>query len=179
MREAGPVAIGAEAILDRVEAMAEAIAARHGTAVTLVALLSEGAPLATDLAARMPGATVAGIRVSPYGTTERAQAETVGRIPADRPAIVAAAVVDTGLRLRVALAELARLVPVTDACALLDRPARRLIHDLPLLARGFVVPDCLFAGYGLGGPSRSALADIHFDDAAGALRARRAQVATA
>jgi hypoxanthine phosphoribosyltransferase len=179
MREAGPVAIEATAVLERVDALARTIATRHGSAVTLVALLTEGAPFARDLAARLPGSTVAGIRVSAFGTTARARGERVGEIAPDRPAIVVAAVVDTGLRLRVALRELAFSVPLAEACTLLDRPARRLVGDLPLVARGFVVPDCLFAGYGLGGPSRSALPDIHYDDDASALTARRARVATA
>jgi hypoxanthine-guanine phosphoribosyltransferase len=179
MREAGPVAIEAAAVLDRVGAIAGMINRRHGSEVTLVALLTEGAPFARDLADRLPGSTVAGIRVSAFGTTSRARAERVGDIPTDRPAIIAAAVVDTGLRLRVALRELGFSVPAAEACTLLDRPARRLVGDLPLVARGFVVPDCLFAGYGLGGPTRSALPDIHYDDAASALTARRTQVAVA
>jgi hypoxanthine-guanine phosphoribosyltransferase len=176
MREAGPVAIEAAAILERVDAVARSIAARHGSDVTLVALLTEGAPFARDLGDRLPGSCLAGIRVSAFGTTARARAERVGDIPPDRPAIVVAAVVDTGLRLRIALRELAFSVPAAEACTLLDRPARRLVGDLPLIARGFVVPDCLFAGYGLGGPARSALADIHYEDAASAVTARRAQV---
>jgi hypoxanthine phosphoribosyltransferase len=59
-------------------------------------------------------------------------------------------VVDTGLSLGFLCRELDAGSPRSlAACCLLDRPHRRLLDDLPLRYVGFVVPDALFAGYGL------------------------------
>jgi hypoxanthine-guanine phosphoribosyltransferase len=64
--------------------------------------------------------------------------------------VVVEGIVDTGLTLRGALAELARHAPVAlEACVLLDRPHRRLVDGLPIRHAGFRAPDRLLVGYGL------------------------------
>jgi hypoxanthine phosphoribosyltransferase len=82
-------------------------------------------------------------------------------------------IVDTGLRVRRALADLQRERPRSLAvCALLDRKERRLVHNLPLAYIGFTVPDTLLAGYGLGG-EHGGLRELRFADGAAATAARR------
>jgi hypoxanthine phosphoribosyltransferase len=72
-------------------------------------------------------------------------------------------VVDTGLTLNFLCRTLSLRDPASlSAVALLDRPYRRLVDDIPLRHVGFTVPDELFAGYGLGLDERwRALPDLH------------------
>jgi hypoxanthine phosphoribosyltransferase len=72
-------------------------------------------------------------------------------------------VVDTGLTLNFLCRTLTLRDPASlSAVALLDRPHRRLVEDIPLRYVGFTVPDELFAGYGLGLDERwRALPDLH------------------
>ncbi len=72
-------------------------------------------------------------------------------------------VVDTGLTLNFLCRTLGLRNPASlAAVALLDRPYRRLVDELPLRFIGFTVPDELFAGYGLGLDERwRALPDLH------------------
>jgi hypoxanthine phosphoribosyltransferase len=66
-----------------------------------------------------------------------------------RDVLVVEDVVDTGLTLNYLrkLFDLRR--PASLAIAtLLDRPYRRIVHDLPVRYVGFVVPDEYFVGYG-------------------------------
>ena len=58
-------------------------------------------------------------------------------------------VVDTGLTLNYLCKTLGLRSPASlAAVALLDRPYRRLVEDLPVRYVGFTVPDELFVGYG-------------------------------
>ena len=58
-------------------------------------------------------------------------------------------VVDTGMTLNFLVKTLALREPRSlAAVALLDRPYRRLVEDLPLRYVGFTVPDEFFVGYG-------------------------------
>jgi hypoxanthine phosphoribosyltransferase len=58
-------------------------------------------------------------------------------------------VVDTGLTLNYLCKTLSLRSPGSlAAVALLDRPYRRLVEDLPVRYVGFTVPDELFVGYG-------------------------------
>jgi len=97
---------------------------------------------------------------------------------AGRHVIVVEDVVDTGLTLHFLARTLALREPASlSAVALLDRPYRRLVDDLPLRYVGFTAPDELFAGYGLGLDERwRALPDLHFV-AADALPAAAADAA--
>lgn len=68
-----------------------------------------------------------------------------------RDVLVVEDVVDTGLTLNFLVSTLRLRRPASlAAVALLDRPYRRLVEDLPIRYVGFTVPDELFAGYGLG-----------------------------
>ena len=80
-----------------------------------------------------------------------------------RHVLIVEDVVDTGLTLHFLCKTLALRDPASlAAVALLDRPYRRLVDELPLRYAGFTVPDELFAGYGLGLEERwRALADLH------------------
>jgi hypoxanthine phosphoribosyltransferase len=67
----------------------------------------------------------------------------------DRHVIVVEDVVDTGLTLNYLRKLLSLRSPASLAVAtLLDRPYRRIAHDLPVRYVGFVVPDEYFVGYG-------------------------------
>ena len=58
-------------------------------------------------------------------------------------------VVDTGMTLNVLVKTFALREPSSlAAVALLDRPYRRLVEDLPVRYVGFTVPDEFFVGYG-------------------------------
>ena len=58
-------------------------------------------------------------------------------------------VVDTGMTLNFLVKTLALREPASlAAVALLDRPYRRLVEDLPVRYVGFTVPDEFFVGYG-------------------------------
>jgi hypoxanthine phosphoribosyltransferase len=58
-------------------------------------------------------------------------------------------VVDTGMTLNFLVKTLGLREPRTlAAVALLDRPYRRLVEDLPVSYVGFTVPDEFFVGYG-------------------------------
>jgi hypoxanthine phosphoribosyltransferase len=104
---------------------------------------------------------------------ERAGAVLLG----GRDVVIVSTIVDTGLRLRFAARVLLAGRPASVAVlALLDRPDRR-IADIPLEYVGFTVPDCRFAGYGLGRDAElTALPDVHYRDHASAERARRARL---
>ncbi|MFL5932064.1 MAG: phosphoribosyltransferase [Gaiellaceae bacterium] len=66
-----------------------------------------------------------------------------------RHVLVVQDVVDTGLTLNYLVRLLLLRMPETlAAAALLDRPYRRLVDDLPLRYVGFTVPDEFFVGYG-------------------------------
>ena len=109
----------------------------------------------------------------------RATVERDGRpVLRGRAVVVVAAVVDTSLRLRFALSALEADAPAAlSAWVVIDRLARRL-SPRPLSHGGFVVPDCLFAGFGLGaGRALGGLDAIRFADAATADRARRQHLA--
>ena len=67
----------------------------------------------------------------------------------DRHILVVEDVVDTGLTLNYLRKLLSLRRPASLAIAtLLDRPYRRIVHDLPVRYVGFVVPDEYFVGYG-------------------------------
>jgi hypoxanthine phosphoribosyltransferase len=153
-----------------------------GGDLVLVGALATCTALLSDLsqALRLPHALDL-IELEPFGAAEPA----VALVPAPRPArgtariledidldlrdrdvLLVDCVADTGLTLACLLRHLEGHAPRTLAAAvLLDRPYRRLVHDLPLRYVGFAVADGQLAGYGLaggsGGPFRH-LPDIHF-----------------
>ena len=67
----------------------------------------------------------------------------------DRHVLIAVDVVDTGLTMHYLCKTLRLRNPASiSIAALLDRPYRRLVDDLPVGYVGFTVPDELFVGYG-------------------------------
>jgi hypoxanthine phosphoribosyltransferase len=67
-----------------------------------------------------------------------------------RDVVIVEDVVDTGLTLNYLCRMLSLRGPRSLAIVtLLDRPYRRLVHDLPVRYVGFTIPDELFVGYGL------------------------------
>jgi hypoxanthine phosphoribosyltransferase len=178
----GPVAITAAEIERRIAELAAEVGARHPSGVVLLAVLPEAERFAQALAAQIAAPTAAeAITVTRFGSGEtRARLLRSGSTPlAGRRVLIATTIIDTGLRLRFAAAAVAAAgAEAVGICALLDRPDRRIV-DLPLDHVGFTVPDCLFAGYGLGGPAVSSLDAVHYRDAASAQRAHRSQLSIA
>jgi hypoxanthine phosphoribosyltransferase len=66
-----------------------------------------------------------------------------------RHVVMVEEVVDTGLTLNYLVRSFGLRNPASlAACALFDRPYRRLVDDLPLRYVGFTIPDEFFVGYG-------------------------------
>ena len=80
-----------------------------------------------------------------------------------RHVILVEEVVDTGLTLNFLVRTFALRNPASlKACALFDRPYRRLVDDLPLAYVGFTIPDEFFVGYGFDVDERYRnLPDLH------------------
>jgi hypoxanthine phosphoribosyltransferase len=82
---------------------------------------------------------------------------------AGRHVLMTEEIVDTGLTLNYLVRSFALRGPASlAACALFDRPYRRLVEDLPLRYVGFTIPDEFFVGYGLDlGERYRNLPDLH------------------
>ena len=176
----GPVAIPAEDVARRLGELAAVISSRHADGVILLPVLPEAERLACDLESYLTVPVEReGLHVTLFGAGgERARLIRTGNTPlGGRDVLVLTAIVDTGLRLRFAVQALHACSPASlNVLTLLDRPDRR-IADIPLEHIGFTVPDCLFAGYGLGRePELMALRDVHYRDLQGAERARRGRL---
>jgi hypoxanthine phosphoribosyltransferase len=80
-----------------------------------------------------------------------------------RHVVLVEEVVDTGLTLNFLVRTFALRNPASlQACALFDRPYRRLVDDLPLAYVGFTIPDEFFVGYGFDVDERYRnLPDLH------------------
>jgi hypoxanthine phosphoribosyltransferase len=91
------------------------------------------------------------LELEPYRAGEAARLSRHPlRSPRRQDVLLVDNVVDTGLSLGFLCREIEAGRPRSlAALAFLDRPHRRLLDDLPLRYVGFVVPDALFAGYGL------------------------------
>ncbi len=183
MTSPGPIAIAACDVARRLDELAAVVSSRHPDGVLLLPVLPEASLLAADLADRLTVPVEReGMHVTPFGAGgSRAKLIRTGNTPlADRHVIVLTAIVDTGLRLRFCVQSLQTCSPASlTVFTLLDRPDRR-IAEIPLEHVGFTVPDCLFAGYGLGrDPELMALRDVHYRDLASAERARRGHLVIA
>jgi hypoxanthine phosphoribosyltransferase len=151
---AGRVVLSAGLIASRVAELGSEIAREHPDGdLVLVAMLPKARRFAATLSRAIPvGHLLESIELSPYGDGDRASVRSGPRARlAGRPTLVVDVVVDTGLTLRVALARLAAAAPASlAACVLIDRPARRLVPELPLAHVGFTTAEDELAGYGLG-----------------------------
>ena len=155
-------------IAARVAELGEEIAAAYdGLDPILVAPLKSSVVFLADLtrALRIPH-TLDVVELAPYtggGAGGVRLLKDTDEPLAGRHVLIVEDVVDTGLTLHYLCRTLGLRDPASlSAVALLDRPYRRLVDELPLRYVGFTVPDELFAGYGLGLDERwRALPDLH------------------
>ncbi len=149
--------LSAEEIGTRVEQLGAEIAADYADREpVLVAALKTSIVFVADLCRAMPIAQELDfIALAGYGGEEPG-AGTGVRLLKDldlpiqgRDVLLVEDVVDTGLTLNFVSKTLALRSPSSIAAvALLDRPYRRLVEDLPVRYVGFTVPDEFFVGYG-------------------------------
>jgi hypoxanthine phosphoribosyltransferase len=154
----GEVFRSREEIATRVTALGRQIGADYaGRDVVLVVVLRGAFVFASDLSRAIPlphaldFVSLAGYG-GPLGGRDAVRLLKDLDAPiADRYVLVVENVVDTGLTLNYLVKALALRNPAdTAVCALLDRPYRRLVDDLPIRYVGFTAPDEFFVGYGFG-----------------------------
>ena len=164
----GPVYLSRAQIATRVHELGAEIARDYAELdPILVAPLKSSVVFLADLTRALPVPhTLDVVELAPYRGRDAGGVRLLKDVDSaltGRHVVLVEDVVDTGLTLNflcrtLALRELASLCAV----ALLDRPYRRLVDDIPLRYVGFTVPDELFAGYGLGLDERwRALPDLH------------------
>ncbi|HLX78661.1 MAG TPA: phosphoribosyltransferase family protein [Acidimicrobiales bacterium] len=144
--------LSAGEIASLVDRLASEIGADHPDGVTVVGVLKGSVFLVADLvrALSVP-CTVDFLSLSAYTPGERRVRilKDLDRDVSGEDVVIAADIVDTGLSIRYAVdlvqARGARNVRV---CALLDRPARRIL-PVPLEYRGAEVGEDFLVGYGL------------------------------
>jgi hypoxanthine phosphoribosyltransferase len=151
------VYLSAEEIGLRVQQLGAEIAGDYAAREpVLVAALKTSIVFVADLSRAMPIAhELDFIALAGYGGEEPG-AGTGVRLLKDldlpiqgRDVLLVEDVVDTGLTLNFVSKTLALRSPSSIAAvALLDRPYRRLVEDLPVRYVGFTVPDEFFVGYG-------------------------------
>lgn len=151
------VLLDEHAIAVTVDRLATEIARDHPDGVVLVGILEGALLLLADVARALarvaPGldVTVDVVAISRYAPDSgRVRLLLDVGVPLDgRDVVLVEDLVDTGLSLGYLLGHLRARGPRTlDVCALLDRPARRI---LPLVVRyvGHEIPDVYVLGYGL------------------------------
>jgi hypoxanthine phosphoribosyltransferase len=141
------------AIAATVERLAQEIAADHPDGVVLVGVLKGALIFLADLARAIGGVDVevAFIAISRYAP-DSGRVRILHDVDLDlagRDVVVVEDLVDTGLTIGYLVQHLEGQGPrQVDVCALLDRPARRI---LPVAARyvGVEIPDVFVLGYGL------------------------------
>ena len=127
-----------------------------GREPVLVGSLKASFVFLTDLSRAMPMLHALDfVELAGYGSAQMGGHEQIRVLKdldadiAGRDVIVVEDVVDTGLTLNYLVRSFGLRNPASlVACALFDRPYRRLVDDLPVRYVGFVVPDELFVGYG-------------------------------
>jgi hypoxanthine phosphoribosyltransferase len=152
----GEVYLSADDIRARIGELGAAIAADYdGREPMLVATLRTAVVFLADLSRALPIAhSVDFLALAPYESNGGAggkvrllkDLETTVR---GRDVLLVEDVVDTGMTLNFLVKTLGLREPRSlAAVALLDRPYRRLVEDLPVRYVGFTVPDEFFVGYG-------------------------------
>jgi hypoxanthine phosphoribosyltransferase len=164
----GPVYLSRAQIAARVlELGAELARDYDGLDPILVAPLKSSVVFLADLTRALPIAhTLDVVELAPYRGREAGGVRLLKDVDSaltGNHVVLVEDVVDTGLTLNFLCRTLSLREPASlSAVALLDRPYRRLVEDIPLRYVGFTVPDELFAGYGLGLDERwRALPDLH------------------
>jgi hypoxanthine phosphoribosyltransferase len=164
----GDVYLTRDEISARVAQLGDEIAAAYdGLDPILIAPLKSSVVFLADLtrALKIPH-TLDVIELAPYTGGQDGGVRLLKDVDSPlegRHVLLVEDVVDTGLTLHFLCRTLGLRNPASlAAVALLDRPYRRLVDELPLRFIGFTVPDELFAGYGLGLDERwRALPDLH------------------
>jgi len=152
----GEVYLSREELRARVEELGAQIAADYaGREPVLITILKGAFVFLADLsrAVTIPHAldfvVLAGYDGALGGRSKIRLIKDLDLVIAGRDVILVENVVDTGLTLNYLVKTLELREPASlVACALLDRPYRRLVDDLPLRYIGFTVPDEFFVGYG-------------------------------
>jgi hypoxanthine phosphoribosyltransferase len=150
------VYLSREELRARVDELGAQIAADYdGRDPVLVTILKGAFVFLADLSRAIPIAhaldfvVLAGYDGSLGGHSRIRLIKDLDLVIADRDVLLVENVVDTGLRLNYLVKTLGLRGPASlAACALLDRPYRRLVDDLPLRYVGFTIPDEFFVGYG-------------------------------
>jgi hypoxanthine phosphoribosyltransferase len=153
----GDVFLTADELKSRVRELGAEIARDYaGRDLLLISLLKASVVFLTDLSRAMPihhqidFVELAGYNGADTGGHERVRLLKDSAIPVTGlDVLFVEDVVDTGLTLNYLrkLFELRKPASLRVA-ALLDRPYRRLVDDLPVDYVGFTVPDEFFVGYG-------------------------------
>jgi len=154
----GPIYLAADDIAARVAELGAEIAGDYaGREPLLVGSLKAGVVFSVDLSRATPILHhLDFVEIAGYGPNQDTGGHTQIRFLKDldaeiehRHVILVEEVVDTGLTLNYLVRSFALRGPASlAACALFDRPYRRLVEDLPLRYVGFTIPDEFFVGYG-------------------------------
>ncbi|HEX6702371.1 MAG TPA: hypoxanthine phosphoribosyltransferase [Gaiellaceae bacterium] len=149
--------LSAEELRTRVDELGAQIAEDYaGKELLLISILKASVVFLTDLSRAIPSAhkvdfvELAGYNGADTGGHSRVRLLKDTAIPVTgHDVLLVEDVVDTGLTLNY-LRKLFELRQPTSlrVAALLDRPYRRLVDDLPVDYVGFTVPDEFFVGYG-------------------------------
>lgn len=147
--------ISAAAIDARVNELGAALSEAYGeTPVTAIVVLKGGLFFAADLLRRVRApVTVEFVRARSYQGAESGGRVEMLTLP-DAPVtgahvLIVEDIVDTGRTTRVLLDRFAAQRPASLAlCALLDKPARRVVDIAPDYS-GFTIADAFVVGYGL------------------------------
>jgi hypoxanthine phosphoribosyltransferase len=159
----GEVYLSREELRARVEELGAQIAADYaGREPVLITILKGAFVFLADLsrAVTIPHAldfvVLAGYEGALGGRSKIRLIKDLDLVIAGRDVVLVENVVDTGLTLNYLVKTLELREPASlVVCALLDRPYRRLVDDLPLRYIGFTVPDEFFVGYGFDLDDRS------------------------
>jgi hypoxanthine phosphoribosyltransferase len=148
-----PVVLDAETLRAHVARLGAEIAAEHPDGVVLVGVLKGALIFCSDLARAIPDIPVeidfmAITRFAPDSGRVKILYDVQTDLT-DRDVVVVEDVVDTGLTLAYLMTQLqARAPRQLSACALLDRPSRRIVPQ-PVRYRGVEVGEEFLLGYGL------------------------------
>ena len=154
----GQVYLAADDIAARVAELGAEIAADYADREPLfVGSLKAGVVFTVDLSRATPILHhLDFVEIAGYGPGEDTGGHTQIRFLKDldeeiegRHVVLCEEVVDTGLTLNYLVRSFGLRNPASlAACALFDRPYRRLVEDLPLRYVDFTIPDEFFVGYG-------------------------------
>ncbi len=148
-----PVLATRQDLLAVVDRVAAEVASALPDGATLLGVLPGAVVFLADLARRLPipvEVDLVALTTPGPGAGRARLAKDTELDLVDRDVVVVQDIVDTGLSTAFLLDRLARRGPrAVLACALLDRPARRIV-PAPLRFVGLEAPDGFVIGYGLG-----------------------------